>query len=151
MGAFNGELEELKRMKDENILKKIVFKRPNRSVKWNVTKEFIVKHINAMRDDINISSTNLKMDKAYELTVQLININVYIFNPWDDTAYNKGATPAMFALSNGHYNIVQWLESEKLAKKHKEIFEYTKMDEELARYYIDPYNEYWGEPSNDLS
>merc|ERR1712130_244124 len=192
--AFNGELEELKRMKDENILKKIVFKRIHNS-QWNITEGFIVKHINAMRDDINISFTNLKMDGSYMLIVRLINVSIKwsikdldilqenmqnelndmnktlewkknytnihneqidtaFVNPWDEIqGYSGGTTPAMFALSNGHYNIVEWLESEKLAKRHKEIFEnqtkFTKMDEEFARYYIG--NEYWGEPSNDLS
>jgi len=89
----------------------------------------------------------------------IIDIYVTAFvNPWDDTVnFDEGPTPAMFALSNGHYNIVQWLESKKFAKRHKEIFEkqtkFTKMDEEFARYYIDPgnYNKYWGEQSNDLS
>merc|ERR1712228_612233 len=75
-------------------------------------------------------------------------------------------TAAMFALSNGHYDIVEWLEK-RGARKHREMFENKRreniksdetlnsmaaipaMDEEFARAYIDTYNKYWPQDGRD--
>jgi len=117
----------------------------------NISLNFSIKELDILQE--NMQNELDDINKTLEWEDQHVTAFV---NPWDEIqGIDEGTTPAMFALSNGHYNIVQWLESEKFAKRHKEIFEFqtkfTKMDKEFARYCIDLDNKYWGGPSNDLS
>ena len=49
-------------------------------------------------------------------------------------------TPAMLALSNKQYEVVEWLENKRGAKKHRELFTkqhaFEKMDHLFARSYL---------------
>ena len=61
---------------------------------------------------------------------------------WDIAAsfWSPSHTPAMYALSMGHYHVVEYLEQEKGAKLHRDIFnaqkKFTAMNIEFGRTYI---------------
>eukprot|EP01084_Bolivina_argentea_P053569 98343_1 len=81
--SFNGELEELKRMHDSNDVirvRKIEFKKRQYNVQCDITKEFLIGHINSLRDDINISSGNIISPQRgwsrSRMTVQLKNVSL---------------------------------------------------------------------------
>jgi len=55
-------------------------------------------------------------------------------------------TPAMFALSNGHHNIVRWLEEQGATRHKKMLSEKTDLDvtdEDFFRRHIDRDHKYW--------
>lgn len=63
---------------------------------------------------------------------------------WDmSSANNKILTPAMLALSMGHYHVVEYLERERGAKLHRLIFDqqqkHKSMNKEFAREFIGRY------------
>eukprot|EP01084_Bolivina_argentea_P303497 523989_1 len=110
--AFNGELDELKRIK------------PNLSRQCTSEKDFW-----------DLSAVTPMESQHY-------------------IAKDKSNAPcALFAMANSHYDIVQWLENEKKACRHIELFEqcsqFDKLDHNFARYCIDPNGYYYGHKSHN--
>ena len=98
---------------------------------------------------IDMQSHLRMIHKSLEELAEQINIEPYMTSDfWEMPASSryygvKWDTPAMYALSMGHYHVVEYLEKEKGAKLHTLVFnqqtEFKSMNTEFARKYLDSY------------
>eukprot|EP01084_Bolivina_argentea_P039331 72690_1 len=137
--AFNGELEELKRIKSKIPVKVEVYREvgfidetTRQPQSWDRTKTIEINNETKFWDMPipNYVCTEWKFTEFSDTTSRKVH---------DDIVVNTNCVaPAMLALANEQYHIVQWLEKEYNVTKHKEAFqqyptkEYKRMCKALS-------------------
>merc|ERR550525_649254 len=157
--AFNGELEELKRINGEITMQKVprlkakadalqirsdALKDQHRYYNYKLESCGDEKY-NQRRYEMAINDLNKQLDRiSEELKDALNRLRSMERNYWDEHVGDiPGTTPAMFALANGHHDVVAWLEQAEpqRAEFHKRLLWSVESPEErvrIARNYIDP-------------
>ena len=154
--AFYGELDEFKRKDGDkkchkrHPLFKNIDMTPRKLAKSN-NQEHIIEYIDGLRSGNfkrRETAENARSDilQGYR-RAEDIQARAFWDTPQgtDDLGSKKEDTPAMYALSMGQFHVVKYLEKEKGATRHRDIFNqqnrFKFMNEKFARRYIG--REYW--------
>eukprot|EP01084_Bolivina_argentea_P099881 179476_1 len=151
--AFNGELEELQRIKMPKwqIERYQITNWRYNSIWYRTNKEIIIdteqKYWDAQLKPSSFKPTKMNSRQTLSENERMVASDMKILKEVNKiNRIKEGTTLAMFALSNNQHHIVDWLENEKGAKKHKELFDMADgitMDAKFARQFIDPEGTYF--------